>query len=205
MPTTAALVRALSSVLDNAPDAPSLPELLRLVDQLVEEAPQSLDDREALALELDEEMVSCDIVAIDYSSIYQLEVLLAFDYHLLPILPPTAVISWFDSVLRPALREPHLPTASLNHAKEIIISALQKTQDAYLTRVGDFRRRLLELYLLDAYNEVSGYDVLEWAGLSEDERERRTRWKTNLQDILIGYGHEVPEASIASWTSLLLG
>ncbi|KAF6764764.1 hypothetical protein DFP72DRAFT_954426 [Ephemerocybe angulata] len=194
MPTTAALVRSLSSVLDKAPDAPSLPELLRLVDEYVAEAPQAIEAREVLAKQLEDEVVSLHIVAIDYSSVYQLEVLLAFQYHLIPILPPTAIISWFEPVLRPALREPHLPTASLNHAKELIISALQKTHEPHLARVGDFRRRLLELYLLDAYNELSGPDVLEWASLSQDERERRTRWKANLQDILIAYAVEEQEA-----------
>ncbi|KAF5324565.1 hypothetical protein D9611_004265 [Ephemerocybe angulata] len=194
MPTTAALVRSLSSVLDKAPDAPSLPELLRLVDEYVDEAPQAIEAREVLAKQLEDEVVSLHIVAIDYSSVYQLEVLLAFQYHLIPILPPTAIISWFEPVLRPALREPHLPTASLNHAKELIISALQKTHEPHLARVGDFRRRLLELYLLDAYNELSGPDVLEWASLSQDERERRTRWKANLQDILIAYAVEEQEA-----------
>ncbi|KAJ2917216.1 hypothetical protein MD484_g3210, partial [Candolleomyces efflorescens] len=186
MPTTASFARSLSSLLEKSPDAPSLPELLHLVDELVEES-KSWGDVDAQITQLEEELVALHHATIDYSSVDQLEIFLACLFHLERILTPSYVISWFDLILRPALREPKLSTAALNYAKELIISTLQKPDEV---AVGGFRRRLLELYLLDAFNEGSGGDALEWAELTEDERERRRRWKSNLQDILIAYGSE---------------
>ncbi|KAJ2925236.1 hypothetical protein H1R20_g11886, partial [Candolleomyces eurysporus] len=189
MPTTAALARSLSSLLEKSADAPSLPELLHLVDEFVEES-KSWTDVDTQITQLEEELVALHQAAIDYSSVDQLEIFLACLFHLERILTPTSVISWFDLILRPALREPKLSTAALNYAKELIISTLQKPDEVV---VGGFRRRLLELYLLDAFNEGSGGDALEWAELTEDEREHRRRWKSNLQDILIAYGGDAPD------------
>ncbi|EAU88254.2 hypothetical protein CC1G_03926 [Coprinopsis cinerea okayama7 len=185
------LIRTLRLVLDKV-DTPTLSEVLENVDEFVLECTQS-EEPEVQLFKFEEELQSLHHEVTDYSSTYHTEVFLAVLFHLGPILPPTSVISWFDLVLRPALREPKLPTASLNHAKELIISALQKTHEAYAVRVHDFRRRLLELYLLDAYNEGSGDDALEWAELNQEEQARRTRWKHNLQDILIAYGGQSPE------------
>ncbi|TFK27367.1 hypothetical protein FA15DRAFT_679018 [Coprinopsis marcescibilis] len=189
------LIRSLRSVLENPQESSPLHEVLEQVDEFVLECTSgsSKEPAEVLLHNFDQELQSLHHEVIDYSSTYHTEVFLAVLYHLGSILPPTSVISWFDLVLRPALREPKLPTVSLNHAKELIISALQKTQDVYTQRVQDFRRRLLELYLLDAYNESSESDALEWAELKEEEQVKRTRWKHNLQDILVSYGHERPE------------
>ncbi|KAG6885982.1 hypothetical protein C0992_004746 [Termitomyces sp. T32_za158] len=121
------------------------------------------------------------------------EIFLAVLHHLNPILPPTSVISWFDIIFRPALREPKLPASSSKHAKELIVAALQKTEDAYEQKVKEFRRRLMDLYLLDAFNEGSGADVLEWAGLNEEQRNKRSHWKRNLEDILLKFGAKRPE------------
>ena len=43
----------------------------------------------------------------------------------------------------------------------------------------------MDLYLLDAYNESSGDDVLEWAESDDAQKERTACWKTNLEDVLI--------------------
>jgi hypothetical protein len=115
-------------------------------------------------------------------------------HHLRPILSSTSIIAtWFDLVLRPALREPKLPTASVNYAKELIICALENSQNS--DKVREFRRRLLDLYLLDAFNEGSWDDVLEWAGLDQEQRDRVTHWKSNLDDLLIKFGLERPAVS----------
>ncbi|KAG6845739.1 hypothetical protein H0H87_005005, partial [Tephrocybe sp. NHM501043] len=124
---------------------------------------------------------------------FQTEVFLAVLYHLEPILPATSVISWFDIVFRPALREPKLPTSSIKHAKELIITALLKTEEAYGEKVKEFRRRLMDLYLLDAFNESSGADVLEWAELDKAQRDKRSHWKRNLEDMLLSFGTKRPE------------
>lgn len=197
------LPRLVRSVLEGASDALPLNDLLTVVDDFVLEC-TTAEDPESLIFELEEELQSIHHEVVDYSCPTQTEVFLAVLYHLAPILPSISVISWFDLVLRPALREPKLPTQAVNHAKELIISALQKTHEAYVDKIGDFRRRLLELYLLDAFNEGSGDDVLEWAELTEDEREKRTLWKHNLEDILVKFGNERPEVGLTVYIDFLI-
>ncbi|PPQ72091.1 hypothetical protein CVT24_008378 [Panaeolus cyanescens] len=187
-----ALPRQLRSVLEGAPDALSLSDLLVLVDEFVLECSSS-EEAESLIAQLEEDLQILHHDVFDYSSLYQNEVFLAVLYHLGPILPYNSILAWFELVLRPALREPKLPTQAVDYAKELIITALQKTNEQYADKVGDFRRRLLEFYLLDAFNEGSGDDVLEWAELSSEERQKRTHWKYNLEDILIRFGNERPE------------
>ncbi|GLB35411.1 putative tuberous sclerosis 1 [Lyophyllum shimeji] len=182
----------LRSVLEFLADAPPLHELLILIDDFVLECSSS-PEPEVLLFQFEEDLHQLHHEVVDHSSLFQTEVFLAVLYHLGPILPSTSVISWFDIVLRPALREPKLPTSAVNHAKELIILALQKTEESYVEKVKDFRRRLLDLYLLDAYNEGSGDDVLEWAELDEEQRNKRSHWKRNLEDILMKYGEERPE------------
>ncbi|KDR81843.1 hypothetical protein GALMADRAFT_221714 [Galerina marginata CBS 339.88] len=187
-----ALPRQVRSVLENAPDALPLNDLLTVVDEFVIEC-ASTEEPEVQIFQLEEDLQSMHHEVVDYAYLHQTEIFLAVLYHLMPVLPSTSVISWFDLVLRPALREPKLATQAINHAKELIICALQKTREVYADKVGDFRRRLLELYLLDAFNESSGDDVLEWAELNEEERQKRTHWKYNLEDILVKFGNENPE------------
>ena len=187
-----ALPRQLRSTLEDAPDALPLNDLLILVDEFVIDCASS-DEPEVQIFSLEEELQSVHHEVVDYASLRQTEIFLAVLYHLGPVLPSTSVISWFDLVLRPALREPKLPTQAVTHAKELIISALQKAHEGYAEKVGDFRRRLLELYLLDAFNEGSGDDVLEWAELDQEDRQKRTQWKHNLEDILVRFGNERPE------------
>ncbi|EDR10962.1 uncharacterized protein LACBIDRAFT_293458 [Laccaria bicolor S238N-H82] len=186
------LAGQVRSVLEGAPDALPISEFLGNVDEFVLECSSS-PEPEVLLFHLEEEFQKIFHEVTDYSSLYQTEIFLAILYHLDPVLPSISVISWFDLLLRPALREPKLPTIAVTHAKELIIGALQKTQSGYSEMVGDFRRRLLELYLLDAFNESSGDDAVEWAEIGEEEREKRTRWKVNLEDILVKYGSEQPE------------
>jgi hypothetical protein len=184
-------LRQVRAALESHPDALPLQELLILIDDFVLECSSS-EEPEVLLFQLEEDLQKTHHDVVDHSSLFQTEVFLAVLYHLGPVLPSTSVISWFDIVLRPALREPKLPTSAVNHAKELIISALQKTEETYLERVGEFRRRLLDLYLLDAFNEGSGDDVLEWAELDEEQREKRSHWKWNLEDILLKFGLERP-------------
>ena len=186
------LVRQVRSVLEAAPDAPPLHELLASVDSFVQQSVTS-PELDASPFHLENELQQVHHAVVDHSSLFHTEVFLAVLYHLRPILPPTSIISWFDIVLRPALREPKLPTTVVNHAKELIIAALRQTEQIYLKAVADFRRQLIDLYLLDAYNEGSGDDVLEWAELDEEQRGKRLQWKSSLEDILLRYGMERPE------------
>ena len=78
--------------------------------------------------------------------------------------------------------------------------ALQKSNEIYTDKVGDFWRQLIELYLFDAFNDGSCDDHLEWAELNAEERQKRTFWKYNLEDILVKFGNlnERPEVRIIS-------
>ncbi|KAG5639531.1 hypothetical protein H0H81_000676 [Sphagnurus paluster] len=189
---SANLSRQVRSVLEALPDALPLHELLILVDEFVLECSSS-PEPEVLLFQLEEDLQKLHHEVVDHSSLSHTEIFLAVLYHLGPVLPSTSVISWFDIVLRPALRDPKLPTQTVNHAKELIIVALQKTEASYVDKVQGFRRRLMDLYLLDAFNDGSGDDVLEWAELDEDQRNKKSHWKYNLEDILLKFGVERPE------------
>ncbi|KXN82608.1 hypothetical protein AN958_02459 [Leucoagaricus sp. SymC.cos] len=193
------LSRPIRSVLEGAPDAPSLEDLLTLVDEFVVECASS-QTPEVLIVQFEEELQAVYHESVDYSNVRQGEIFLTILRHLAPVIPSTSIISWFEVVLRPALREPKLATAPLNYAKDLIIQALKRYQDVYsdlienyTERVAGFRKRLFELYLLDAFNEGSKDDVLEWTNLDEEERSRRSHWKENLEDILVRYGQDNPE------------
>ncbi|EED77508.1 predicted protein, partial [Postia placenta Mad-698-R] len=115
------LSRTLRLVLESAPEAPSLTTLLALVDSFVLQVANSPSPGPLLSALEDELQEICDsVVELD-----QREVFLAVLYHLQPILPPASLIErWFDLILRRALREPRLPRPALDHAKELIIAAL---------------------------------------------------------------------------------
>jgi hypothetical protein len=125
------------------------------------------------------------------------ELFIAVLSRLAPVLSSSSIISdWFDVCLRPALRNPELSAQAIRHAKDLIFAALHSVVDQYSKLVSDFRRRLLDLYLRDAFNEGAGADILEWAEMGQRERDVKTVWKTNLEDILIKHGTERPAASI---------
>lgn len=196
------LCRQIQNVLDSAPDALPLNELLNLVGDFVVEC-SSPDAPEGLIVQFHDELEATFRDSVDYSNVRQVETFLTILHHLAPVMSPTSIISWFEVVFRPALREPRLATTPLNYAKELIVQALKINQGVYsdatpnLTeRVTGFRRRLYELYLLDAFNEGSKDDVLEWTSLEEEERQKLSCWKENLEDILIRYGSENPEVNL---------
>jgi hypothetical protein len=187
------LSRQVQSVLEALPDAVSLAELLLLVDNFVAEYSES-----GVLLQLESELQLIHQEVVAHSSLYQTEVFLAVLYHLSAVLSPTSIISiWHDLVLRPALREPKLPTAAANHAKELIVSALHKPDESHSDKVEGFRRHLLDLYLLDTFNDGSGVDILEWEKLDEEQRDKKTRWKANLEDVLLRFGVERPQVRFA--------
>ncbi|TBU50853.1 hypothetical protein BD309DRAFT_1025514 [Dichomitus squalens] len=206
-PTVADLCTQLRLLLESSPDAISINEILARVDSFVLECSAS-QEASTLLYQLEVELEAVYDEVLCHALFPRVELFLAFLYHLRPVLPSIAIIStWFDLVLRPTLREPKLPLPAVNYAKELIITALDpgnnfsysdaedadSEADKQKERVGDFRRRLVDLYLLDAYNESSGDDVLEWAELDQDQRERKACWKSNLEDILVRIGLERPK------------
>ncbi|KAI0665193.1 hypothetical protein C8Q70DRAFT_942766 [Cubamyces menziesii] len=203
--TISELCAQLRLLLDSAPEAISLNELLARVDTFVLECSSS-SDSSVLLHQLEDELQAIYDDVVGHALFPQADIFLAFLYHLRPVLPASSIIStWFDLVLRPTLREPKLPLPAVNYAKELIISALDPGGNSSATeedsaeadkqkeRVGDFRRRLMDLYLLDAFNESSGDDVLEWAELDEEQREKKACWKANLEDVLVRVALERPQ------------
>lgn len=188
-----ALSHQVRTALQESLDDARLEQALQAVDDFVCECASSKEP-EVLLFQLEEQLQLIHSDTITHNSIQQVEVLLAVLYRLSPLLTSTSIIStWFDLVLRPALREPRLSTSAVNHAKELIVSAEERGDERYPEKVGEFRRRLLDLYVLDAYNEGSGHDLLEWAELDQEHRERRSLWKCNLEEILVKYGLRRPQ------------
>ncbi|KAI0818775.1 hypothetical protein BC629DRAFT_1579276 [Irpex lacteus] len=187
--------RQLRLLLANPSDEPSLSSFLDNVDALVAECLHTQNSAGVLE-QLEEDLQTIYHDVIDQSESSHNRIILSVLYHLRPILPSVSIIStWFDLVLRPALREPKLPEETVTHAKELIVSALSPVKqvrdavsddpdkDKRREKSREFRRRLMELYLLDAYNESSGEEVLEWAELDDAQKETKACWKSNLEDV----------------------
>ncbi|KIK49299.1 hypothetical protein CY34DRAFT_797250 [Suillus luteus UH-Slu-Lm8-n1] len=188
-----ALSHQVRIILEEAPDDARLEQALQAIDEFARECAASKEP-DVLLFRLEEELQSFHSDTITHNSLQHTEVLLAILCRLRPLLTSISLIStWFDLVLRPALREPRLSTPAVNHAKELIISAADRTDEKYPEKVAEFRRRLLDLYVLDAYNEGSGDDLLEWAELDQEQREKRSLWKLNLEDVLVKSGLRRPQ------------
>jgi hypothetical protein len=190
-----ALARHVRSVLEGLPDAISPTELLLLVDDFVAELSSSTE-LEVRLFQLEDDLQAIHQEVFDHSSLSQTETFLAVLYHLRTLLSSSSIISiWFDLVLRYALREAKLPMTAVVHAKELIISALKGPDQNSPEKVLEFRRQLLDLYLLNTFNEGSTGDILEWAELDQSQREKKTCWKQNLENILLQFGMERPYVS----------
>lgn len=189
-------IAALSHQIRLSLDDPKVSALREQALNLVDEfgaAHASSDEPEDLHFQLEEELQCIHNDVVDHTVLGHMEIFLAVLYHLRSLLSSTSVIStWFDLVLRSALREPKLPTPSVNYAKEIVISAAKNVDDRYPEKVPEFRKRLLELYLHDGFSETSGDDVLEWAGLDRTQKDKRSLWKSNLEDILVKFYLQCP-------------
>ncbi|KAF9069849.1 hypothetical protein BDP27DRAFT_1264348 [Rhodocollybia butyracea] len=185
------LYESLRLIFTEAPDAISLAELLSIADKLAAD-PASVDPR-VFSAQFEQELQTIHDDVVDHSVLYHAQVLLAVLYHLKAILTPLTLITfWFDILLRPALREPKLATSAVNHAKELILSALHSEDEQYHEKIREFRTRLFDFYLLDAMNEGSEEDLLEWAELDHPQREKKACWKSNLEDILLRFGEIHP-------------
>lgn len=105
-------------------------------------------------------------------------------YDLKPIICPTLLISnWFDTVLRPALRDETLPFNILDRARKLVVFALVESHTSDTTR--SFRRRVLDHYLEDVPNPASQEDITDLSSHAEEERLKRDYWRGNLEDVLI--------------------
>lgn len=192
--STTDVLRQLKSTLAETPNPESVQELTKTVDSNVSEllATGGIVNSTSLG-ELLEGLETIYNQDVHYAHIGQLGIFVEVLYHLKPALSSIHLIStWFEMVLCPALRHPSLPVGVVDHAKELVVFALENIGDVP-EKVGEFRRRVLDLYLLDALNEGSPDDALEVAELDEGQREKRLCWKTNLEDILLRFGLRRPK------------
>jgi hypothetical protein len=185
--------RQLRLYLERSSQALSPQDVYTLLDNFVSDCNASEKPEDSICNLENELQVIRD--TLDLSECAQIEDLLCVLRHLEPVLSSTSLIStWFDLALRPALREPRLSHKALTQAKDLVIVALEKPDNRHPEIQGEFRRRILDLYLLDASNEASPEDVLEWADLPAEQRDQRRIWKENLEDILVAFGMDQPEA-----------
>ncbi|KZV66509.1 hypothetical protein PENSPDRAFT_636822 [Peniophora sp. CONT] len=185
------VVRQLRLLLEHSPQAGSEDELYTLVDHFVHRW-TTAEEPEQLLSTFEDELQAIHRDAVNHDSYVHAGLFLGVLGHLSPALPATAIIeTWWDLVLRPALREPRLSRAALTHAKDLTLIALERPCED--EKQANFQRRILDLYLLDAFNEGSGDDIIEWAELPEEERHRRHTWKANLENVLVRYCLRQPE------------
>ncbi|KAK0240261.1 hypothetical protein EDD85DRAFT_927358 [Armillaria nabsnona] len=177
-------------VLEGSQGAPSQLELIGTIDEFV----HAVDPDSVPSADIEEELQTIHRDVADHSSPRQAEGFLAILYHLRPLLSSASVILlWFDLILRPALREPKLSTNAIDNATDLIVSALRNEDNTHQQKSDDFRQRIVDYYLLDAFNEGSGDDMILWAELDKSEKERQKCWKTNLENILLKFGTQCPE------------
>ena len=184
--------RQLRLYLERSPQALSSQDVYTLLDNFISDCNTS-EKHEALICNLENELQAIRD-SLDLSECAQTEDLLCVLRYLEPVLSSTSLIStWFDLALRPALREPRLSQKALTQAKDLVVIALEKPDNRHPEIQGEFRRRILDLYLLDASNEADPEDVLEWADLPGEQRDQRRIWKENLEDILVVFAMDQPE------------
>ena len=185
--------RQLRLYLERSSQALSPQDIYTLLDNYVSDYNASEEPEVSICNLENELQVIRD--TLDLSECAQIEDLLCVLRHLEPVLSSTSLIStWFDLALRSALREPKLSHKALTEAKDLVIVALEKPDNRHPEIQGEFRRRILDLYLLDASNEASSpEEVLEWADLPGEQRDQRRIWKENLEDILVVFGMDQPE------------
>jgi hypothetical protein len=189
-----ALSQQLRLVLERRSEAVPLSEFLVQVDQFCLECSKSQQPLFQFTEEL--QTVHKDL---DPSSLYQMEVFVSALYHLSAVLSPTAIIStWWNLVLKPALKISSLPTAAINQCKELVNLALVKISDNCAEQVTWFRRRVLDLYLLNTFDESSEEDAVEWAQLDQEDKDLSKHWKSRLKEILLNFGIVQPAVSILS-------
>lgn len=91
--------------------------------------------------------------------------------------PESIIRTWWDLVLRPALRRAHMPRLIIRHAIEVVMVGLSEGETG-------FRRLLLGSFILGVPSINSVEEAIESVAMSEDEKSQIVRWKEGLIDIL---------------------
>lgn len=170
--------RRIRVALESDSPTKNLPEVLIAIDAFV----QQQQETDLVALDqLHSEVESVHKDLVDHSVPATVEAFVSILHSFLPVFKPIDVITcWWDLVLRAALRDPRLPVKALQQVKEITLHGLIPDS----SKAPEFRKRIIELYLLDVHDEISRRDVLEHAAMSANERRIQQLWKHNLGNIL---------------------
>lgn len=135
-------------------------------------------------VELEQELLDIYGNSVDHNSVVHLEAFLSVLFTLRPVLPASSLISWFDH-LRPALREPYLSAETKKNLQSLLASALDESAHAAESRSREFRRQLLQLYILDASgSNHSAEDIVEDINQPPAEKRILATWRENLESIL---------------------
>lgn len=192
------LTKQLRQLLASPADDAEVATFIGLLDEEILSI-SALDDEGQKHRDFEEELQLIYGEHVDFYSLQPVEIFLDVLVHARSILPSTIFIStWFDLLLRPALREPRLASSAVEHAKQLVIESLENDGEGHEI-VMNFRRRLVDLFLLDALNESSEKDILEWAQLDLEQRNKNLWWKNNLEEVLVRYGLVQPEVSSIDW------
>jgi hypothetical protein len=187
------LAQHIRGIVKDGSDVQLLVEVLEQVQTFVLNASSS-DDPGRSITELQEQLQLIHKELVDTPQ--QTEVFLAVLNYLRPIITPSSIVTnWWDLVLRPALRDPKLSGKGVEYAQDLIISAFEDVSGAYLEEADRFRRQLMELFLLDALNEGSGEDILEFSAMDDEAKQKVSCWKARLENIIVRCGTSKPEVS----------
>ncbi|CUA74213.1 Tuberous sclerosis 1 protein homolog [Schizosaccharomyces pombe 972h-] [Rhizoctonia solani] len=179
MPTKDILLHIQAAFL--APPPPQLTDLFPLIEAYISETPQ-------LEPELDHGLLDIYSQAVDHSDVSHLGAFVGVLYAFRMLLSSVSIISWFDSLLRRALREPRLDVEAVKQAKELVLMPLYDESES---KAQLLRRRLVQLYVLDAPKENES--AVETMAQNADERAKMAVWKANLEDLLVSDGFTRPK------------
>ncbi|KAF8527676.1 Hamartin protein-domain-containing protein [Gautieria morchelliformis] len=179
--------RRIRAVLDSDSPTKYLSELVTAIDAFVQ---QHRDQEIAVLDQMQNEVESMYKELVDHSSSKNVEAFVSILHAFLPVFQPLHIITcWWDLVLRPALRDPRLSAKALQQVKVIALHGLIPDS----SKAPEFRKRIIELFILDVHDEVSRRDALEHAAMSPNERRIQQLWKHNLGDILEDFYVQRPE------------
>ncbi|CAG7847255.1 SubName: Full=Uncharacterized protein {ECO:0000313/EMBL:CCA69400.1} [Serendipita indica DSM 11827] len=95
--------------------------------------------------------------------------------------------TWWDLVLRPALRREQLSRKARHEAIQMVMIGLKEGGTG-------FRRRLLQLSVLGVPSHDSVEDAIETAHMNTDERAQMSQWRDSLVEILTNDAISNPQA-----------
>lgn len=177
----AARLRAVFEIPPRAAISDAIALITVSVRQHLSESPSPSIVESFVALE--KELLDIYEHSVDHNLVAHLEGFLSILFTLRPVLPASSVISWFDH-LRPALRQPYLLAESKRNLRSLLASALDESAHAAESRSREFRRRLLQLYIMDASGSGTSEYIVEEVNQPSSEKRMRSTWRENLESIL---------------------